>query len=86
VIANRARTIGPPDPRELVTIDDDLALVLRIGLAANLADRFADSDELRNAFVGALGGRLDPRVRSRGRELLGRAPWAASVPLSTPRG
>ena len=86
VIANRARTIGPPDPRELVTIDDDLALVLRIGLAANLADRFADSDELRNAFVGALGGRLDPRVRSRGRELLGRAPWAASVPLiSGPR-
>jgi tRNA A-37 threonylcarbamoyl transferase component Bud32 len=80
VIANRARTIGPPDPRMAVAIEDDVALVLRIGLAANIADRFADAAELRNAFIGALGGRLDPRIRARGRDLLARAPWAPAVP------
>jgi predicted Ser/Thr protein kinase len=85
VIANRARELGPPDPRALVSIDDDLALVLRIGLAARMADRFATAAELRNAFIGALGGRLDPVVRNRGRALLARAPWALYVSLVTGR-
>jgi predicted Ser/Thr protein kinase len=86
VIANRARTLGPPDPRELVTIDEDLAIALRIGLAANINDRYASTTDLRNAFIGAFGGRLDPLVRNRGRTLLARAPWALGVPLiSGPR-
>jgi tRNA A-37 threonylcarbamoyl transferase component Bud32 len=85
VIANRARELGPPDPRELVSIDEDLALVLRIGLAARIGDRFASATELRNAFIGALGGRLDPLVRNRGRALLARAPWALYVSLVTGR-
>ncbi len=85
VIAHKARTVGPPDPREVVTISDELALVLRIGLAANLADRFADTAELRAAFIAALGGRLDPRLVARGRELLARAPWAPVIALISGR-
>lgn len=85
VIANRARQVGPPNPRDLVSIDEDLAIVLRIGLAARMADRFATAAELRIAFVGALGGRLDPLVRSRGTALMKRAPYATYVSLVSGR-
>jgi hypothetical protein len=81
VIAHHARTVGPPDPRELASISDDLALVMRLGLAPNMKDRFVDAAELRTAFLGALGGRLDERIRARGRDVLGRSPWAPAVPL-----
>jgi serine/threonine-protein kinase len=75
-IALAARDRGPPDPRDAGAIDEDLVLVLRIALAADPAERFAAADELREAFVGALTGRLDERTRARGRELLARRPWA----------
>jgi serine/threonine-protein kinase len=81
VIAHRARRLGPPDPRDVANIDDDLALVLRIGCAAALEDRFATAAELQAAFVGALSGHLDPAVRDRGNALLARAPWSVQAPL-----
>jgi serine/threonine-protein kinase len=73
--ARMAYELGPPDPRALVAIDDDLALVMRIGLAFEPRDRFASAAELGAAFTAALTGRLDEHTRMRGRALLARCPF-----------
>jgi serine/threonine-protein kinase len=74
-IARVAAAGGPPDPSALVEISPDVALCLRIGLAAKPEDRFATASELLAAFDAAFDDRLEPHVRARARELLRRAPW-----------
>ncbi|MFO0695306.1 MAG: serine/threonine-protein kinase [Polyangiales bacterium] len=66
----------PIDPRDLVDVGDDVAFVLRIGLAKKPADRFATAGELARAFELALGGRLGQAERDRARKLLALAPFA----------
>ena len=75
-LAEAARR-GPPDPRRFAPIGDDVALVLRVGLAADPADRWATAFELRAAFERAVSGTLPDEQRARARDLLARAPWAA---------
>ena len=80
--ARRPTEAGPPDPQACVELPRELALVLRIGLAARPADRFADARELTDAFVQACDARLDERFRRRALELLRREPWG--VPPAAP--
>jgi serine/threonine protein kinase len=75
-----AATAGPPDPRTYAELSADLEIVLRIGLAARPADRFASAGELEAAFAAALDDRLPGPLRRRGAELLARAPWKAPPP------
>jgi serine/threonine-protein kinase len=56
-LAEAARR-GPPDPRTLVAISEDLVRFLRIGLAADPADRWPSAAALRVAFERALEGQL----------------------------
>jgi len=70
------RDRGPPDPREFVTLGEDLMLALRIGLADDPHERFSSAHALGAAFEQAFEGRLDPAVRERGQALLAAAPWA----------
>lgn len=81
---DRDRLAGPPDPRSLAPLDEQLALALRIALATDPADRFASAAELRDAMIGALTGRLDERLERRGRELLAREPWGEPNRLTEP--
>ena len=60
------------------TLSRELELVLRVGLAAAVEDRFATAAELRNAFESAFEGRITDRLRKRAEALMGRAPWAES--------
>jgi len=74
-LAEAARR-GPPDPRRFAPIGDDVALVLRVGLAADPGDRWASAFELRAAFDRAVAGTLSDEQRARAQALLARAPWA----------
>jgi hypothetical protein len=74
-IAAAARREGPPAPDAAAELPSDLHRALRIGLAAEPADRFADAAELAQVFAEALAGRLAPAWRRRADDLLARAPW-----------
>jgi serine/threonine-protein kinase len=68
-IARAALADRPPDPRALVALSDDLAAVLRIGLAARAEDRFGSARELEAAFAAAVAGTLSPALRRRAARL-----------------
>lgn len=57
--------VGPPDPRP--SVSEDVALALRIGFAADPADRFQTAAELAEAFEAAFEGALPDALRSRAR-------------------
>jgi serine/threonine-protein kinase len=71
---------GPPCP---VGVSDDVALVLRVGLAPTPADRFASADEWGHVIAAALAGTLDATWRQRGAAVLARAPWTPTSPPAT---
>jgi hypothetical protein len=52
-LAEAARR-GPPDPRAFIAMSDGLVRFLRIGLAADPADRWPTAMAMRDAFEGAL--------------------------------
>ncbi|RMH39676.1 MAG: serine/threonine protein kinase, partial [Deltaproteobacteria bacterium] len=70
---------GPPNPRDYVDLPTDVELALRIAIAYDPADRFADAATMRHAFAAALAGSLPPALRRRGRALLARCPWATAA-------
>jgi len=77
----------PRDPRLLASVSDDLAAVLRMGMATAPDDRFASAAELRRAFLAAIDGRLDRDIRAAAAQLEARDPWhraAPSRPLTSP--
>lgn len=80
-IATAARSAGPPDPKLWVTVSRDVERVLRLGLAARPADRFATAAEMKKAFESAFAGTLDDRIRKRADKLLELEPW--SLPRAT---
>jgi len=73
--ARVALLVGIPDPRSFVEVPADLALALRMGLAARPEDRFATALELATAFDEAFDGRLSPHLSGRARDLARREPW-----------
>lgn len=74
-IAAAARR-GPPSPSTAAELPRDVILALRVGLAADPGDRFADAGELAWVFAEALTGRMTAAWRARATALLARCPWA----------
>lgn len=75
-IASRARRSGPPRPGSFVSVRPELELVLRVGLAAEPALRFATARELGAALARALEGEITDAHRARGEALLATSPWS----------
>ncbi len=68
----------PPDPAKFVRLPSDVELVLAIGMAKSAEDRFATIEAFAAALRAASTGDLDDETRSRGWQLLRRAPWGSS--------
>jgi hypothetical protein len=77
-IAEVARKQGPPDPRLFVDVPADVALALRVGLAAWPADRFDSGAELVAVLERAFDGRLEAAHRKRAHDVLRRQPWGTA--------
>lgn len=69
----------PEDPRVHRDLSEDVALVLRIGLAKRPSDRFDRASELAEALTDALEGSLPESIRARGRKLVAAEPWGARI-------
>jgi len=80
----RARHRPPPNPGSFIDVPRDVELALRIGLSVRPADRFASAEELREAFEAAFDGRLDPKLRRRGEEMLAFEPWTVPARAAVP--
>jgi serine/threonine-protein kinase len=65
----------PEDPRAMADVSEDVALVLRIGLAKRPDDRFSSAQALATAFVEAAMGELHESTRARAQKLLATEPW-----------
>jgi hypothetical protein len=59
----------------MADVSEDVALVLRIGLAKRPDDRFASAQTLATAFVEAVMGELHESTRARAQKLLATEPW-----------
>ena len=68
----------PIDPRKHRALPDDVALVLRIGLAKRPQDRFGRASDFARAFADAMEGNLDEAVRAKATSLLAAEPWGSS--------
>lgn len=77
-VADLAFDVGPPDPRSLAQIPDDLALVLRIAMAPRPDQRFRTAAELAAAFDRAFESELGDETRRLGTHLLRERPWGPS--------
>ncbi len=71
----RAQQGGIVNPALYTSIPNDIALVLRIGLATHPSDRFATAEEFRDAFEDAFANRLDTKWRTLATALMAREPW-----------
>jgi serine/threonine-protein kinase len=69
----------PLRPGELVSLPEDVDLVLAIGLAKDAADRFESALALADALLAATRGELTGRLRARAAALLARAPWGQPI-------
>jgi serine/threonine protein kinase len=63
-LAHVVSTRMPLDPRLQSDVSDEVARALQRGLATAATDRFANVDELRSAFVGALDSAPGPSPRA----------------------
>ncbi|HUS28381.1 MAG TPA: serine/threonine-protein kinase [Kofleriaceae bacterium] len=69
--------VMPQKPSVLAELHEDVDRALAIGLVKEPGDRYDRVSELRDALAKALAGELDPRLRRRAADLLGRHPWGA---------
>lgn len=79
-----AATVLPEDPRKRSVLPEEVALVLRIGLAKRPEARFESATELARAFEDAARGRLNPEITDRAHQLLAKLAWGARVPATPP--
>jgi serine/threonine-protein kinase len=77
-VADLAFDVGPPDPRSLANIPEDLALVLRIAMAPRPDERFRTAAELAAAFDRAFDSELGEETRALGTKVLRERPWGPS--------
>ncbi|MCB9617857.1 MAG: protein kinase [Sandaracinus sp.] len=70
----------PRHPGELRELPADVVAVLRVGLAKEPADRFADARAMAEAFRHAARGSLPEALRQRARALESSHPWRAVDP------
>jgi serine/threonine-protein kinase len=69
--------VMPQQPSTLGDLHPDVDAVLAIGLTKEPGERWQTCAELRVALESALAGKLDPRVRRRAADVLGKHPWGA---------
>jgi len=69
--------VMPQQPSTLADVPPDVDSVLAIALCKEPSDRWQTIGELRVALEVALAGTLDPRVRRRAADVLGKHPWGA---------
>ena len=69
----------PVDPAEVRELSEDVALVLRIGLAKRPHERFATASAFAAAFEDAVEGRLAAKWREHGRRLVAAEPWGSKA-------
>ncbi len=76
----------PPNPSDYAHIPRDVAHVLAIGLAKNVARRFASAGELARALRAAADGELGAPMRRTAVQILSEWPWRAreSINPATP--
>ncbi|MBI5499003.1 MAG: protein kinase [Deltaproteobacteria bacterium] len=73
----------PVRPSVAAPVPDAVEAVLRIGLARAPGERWATALELRDAFLAALDGALEPGIPERAARL---PPWGGGVRKSAPPG
>jgi serine/threonine-protein kinase len=66
----------PPKPSAAGRLDEDIDLVLAIGMAKDARDRFDSAAELADALDAASKHALPEALRARGQRLLAAHPWA----------
>jgi serine/threonine-protein kinase len=69
--------VMPQRPSALAELHEDVDYALAVGLVKEPADRWDRVTDLRTAIAQGLRGELDPKIRRRGSDLLGRHPWGA---------
>jgi serine/threonine-protein kinase len=75
----------PESPAALARVPVDVELVLAVGMAKRVEDRFERVEELAAAMRAAYRGDLSDEVRARGWNVLKSAPWGSVVkPLRDP--
>ena len=74
----------PEDPRALARLPEDVALWLRVALAKQPDDRFADALEMAAAFEAAARGDLSAPLRARARSLLHEQGWGTRRSAAAP--
>jgi serine/threonine-protein kinase len=68
----------PDDPRALCKdLPEDVALWLRIAIAKKPGDRFANAQQMADAFADAMLGKMDASLRKRAGALLAELGWGA---------
>ncbi|HEY1955710.1 MAG TPA: serine/threonine-protein kinase [Polyangiaceae bacterium] len=65
----------PAAPSAFARVPEDVELVLAIGLAKKVDERFQRAEDLADAFGRASRGALDDATRHRARKLLAESPW-----------
>ena len=70
-------TIGsqPRRPSEMCAVEADVDLVMSLGMAKHVDDRFESATSFARAFRDAQGGQLDDELRRRARRLVRAYPW-----------
>jgi hypothetical protein len=74
----------PEDPRALAEMPEDVASWLRIALAKQPDDRFANARDMAEAFEAATRGELSPARRAQARSLLNTQAWGTRRSVAAP--
>jgi serine/threonine-protein kinase len=74
----------PEDPRDLAPMPEDVASWIRIALAKQPGDRFANAAEMAAAFEAAAREELSAPLRARARSLLSLQDWRTRRPSQLP--
>lgn len=72
----------PIEPKHLADVPDQVDMVLRIGLAKDLGDRFPTVAAFARALTSAADDRLTPAIIAKASELQSRRPWSQIRHLS----
>jgi serine/threonine protein kinase len=75
-VADQAFERGPPDPRAIAALPEDVALALRVAMAPSPDERFRTAAELALAFDRAFDSELSDEMREAALRVLRRRPWA----------
>ena len=82
-IVSRVIHQQPCSPSGFCELPRDVELVLALGMAKRVSDRFPDAESFAHALSAAADSVLDAEVRQRGESLLRSFPWMDSEEVDT---